>query len=119
MDVLRERIARADPRSPRHWTWAARQHLLRGQVPEAQRALDRALALDPNDARAYALRAAIAGAIDRDTVAAGYLAGHAEAARCPLAPMTANLQSPKNSNPSTNTSTPNWTLASRSISSSL
>ena len=32
------------------------------------------------------LRAAIAGAIDRDTVAAGYLAGHAEAARFPLSP---------------------------------
>ncbi len=55
-----ERAARADPRSPRYWTWAARQHLLRGQVPEARRALDRALALDPNDARAYALRAAVA-----------------------------------------------------------
>ena len=56
----RERAGRADPRSPRYWTWAARQHLLRGQVPEARRALDRALALDPNDARAYALRAAVA-----------------------------------------------------------
>ncbi len=55
----RERTERADPRSPRHWTWAARQHLLRGQVPEARRALDRALAIDPNDARAYSLRAAV------------------------------------------------------------
>ncbi len=55
----RERSARADPRSPRHWTEAARGHLLRGQVPEARRALDRALALSPNDARAYSLRAVI------------------------------------------------------------
>ncbi len=55
----RERAARADPRSPRHWTEAARGHLLRGQVPDAHRALDRALMLDPNDARAYSLRAVI------------------------------------------------------------
>ena len=32
------------------------------------------------------LRAAIAGAIDRETIATGYLAGHAEAARFPLSP---------------------------------
>ncbi len=56
----RERAERTDPPSSRYWTWTARNHLLRGQVPEAQRALDRALALDPNDARAYALRAAVA-----------------------------------------------------------
>ncbi len=54
-----DRIGRADPRSPRHWTEAARDHLLRGQVPDARRALDRALMLDPNDARAYGLRAVI------------------------------------------------------------
>lgn len=58
--VEREQAERADPRSPRYWTWAARQHLLRGQVPEARRALDRALALASNDARAHALRAAVA-----------------------------------------------------------
>ena len=58
--VEREQAERADPRSPRHWTWAARQHLLRGQAPDARRALDRALALAQNDARAYSLRAAVA-----------------------------------------------------------
>ncbi len=36
-----------------------------------------------------ALRAAIAGAFDRDTVVTGYLAGHAEAARFPLSPHSA------------------------------
>ena len=35
------------------------------------------------------LRAALAAAIDRDTVAAGYLAGHAERARFPLSPRAA------------------------------
>lgn len=35
------------------------------------------------------LRAALAAAIDRDTVAAGYLAGHAESARFPLSPRAA------------------------------
>ena len=49
-----------DPQSPRYWTQAAQAELLRGQVPEAQRALDRALALDPNDAAAYSLRSNIA-----------------------------------------------------------
>ena len=58
--VEREQAERADPRSPRYWNWAARQHLLRGQVPKARRALDRALALAPNDARTYTLRAAVA-----------------------------------------------------------
>lgn len=36
-----------------------------------------------------ALRSAISGAIDRETVAAGYLAGHADAARFPLSPRSA------------------------------
>ncbi len=49
-----------DPRSPRYWTQAAQAHLLRGQVPEARRALDRALTLDPNDSVAYSLRSNIA-----------------------------------------------------------
>ena len=51
---------RADSRSPRHWTRIAQNHLLRGEVPEARRALDRALALSPDDARAHSLRAVIA-----------------------------------------------------------
>jgi tetratricopeptide (TPR) repeat protein len=55
----RSRTGRADPKSPRYWTQAARDHLLRGQVPAARQALDRALALDRNDARAYSLRAAV------------------------------------------------------------
>ncbi len=54
-----EPASRADPRTPRYWTWAAQDHLLRGQVPEARQALDRTLALDPNNARAYSLRAVI------------------------------------------------------------
>ncbi len=48
-----------DPRSPRYWTQAAQTHLLRGQVPEARQAIDRALALDPKDALAYSLRSNI------------------------------------------------------------
>ena len=61
-DVVGDRAepaSRADPRTPRYWTWAAQNHLLRGQVPEARQTLDRALALDPNNARAYSLRAVI------------------------------------------------------------
>lgn len=45
-----------NPQSPRYWIQTAQAALLRGQVPEARRALDRALALDPNDAAAYSLR---------------------------------------------------------------
>ena len=48
-----------DPQSPRYWTQAAQTHLLRGQAPEARQALDRALALDPNDAGALGLRSTI------------------------------------------------------------
>ncbi|QQS53074.1 MAG: TonB-dependent receptor [Candidatus Competibacteraceae bacterium] len=48
-----------DPRSPRYWTQAAQIHLLRGQVPEARQAIDRALTLDPKDALAYSLRSNI------------------------------------------------------------
>ncbi|MDS4031072.1 MAG: FecR domain-containing protein, partial [Candidatus Contendobacter sp.] len=48
-----------NPQSPRYWTQVAQVELLRGQVPEARRALDRALALDPNDAAAYSLRSNI------------------------------------------------------------
>ncbi|MDG4550527.1 MAG: TonB-dependent receptor [Candidatus Contendobacter sp.] len=48
-----------DPQSPRYWTQAAQAELLRGRPSEARRALDRALALDPNDAAAYSLRSNI------------------------------------------------------------
>jgi tetratricopeptide (TPR) repeat protein len=48
-----------DLQSPRYWTQTAQTHLLRGQVPEARQALDRALALDPKDAVAYSLRSNI------------------------------------------------------------
>jgi len=51
---------RTDPSNPRYWTQTARDQLLRGRVPAAQQALDRALALDPNDATAYSLRAVVA-----------------------------------------------------------
>ena len=50
----------SDPKSPRYWIKAARIYLLRGEVPEAQQALNRALALDPRDAVAYGLRSNIA-----------------------------------------------------------
>lgn len=49
-----------DPKSPRYWTQAAETALLRGDVPHARQALDRALALDPHDAVAYSLRSNIA-----------------------------------------------------------
>ena len=49
-----------DPKSPRYWTQAAETALLRGDVPQAHQALDRALALDPHDAAAYSLRSNIA-----------------------------------------------------------
>ena len=45
-----------DPKSPRYWTQAAQTALLRGEVPQARQALDRALALDPHDPVAYSLR---------------------------------------------------------------
>ena len=48
-----------DPKSPRYWTQAAQTALLRGEVPQARQALDRALALDPNDAGALGLRSTI------------------------------------------------------------
>ncbi|MDS4021562.1 MAG: tetratricopeptide repeat protein [Candidatus Competibacter sp.] len=49
-----------DPQSPRYWTQAAETALLRGDVPHARQALDRALVLDPHDAAAYSLRSNIA-----------------------------------------------------------
>lgn len=45
-----------DPQSSRYWTQAAQTALLRGEVPQARQALDRALALEPHDAAAYSLR---------------------------------------------------------------
>lgn len=48
-----------DPHSTRYWTQSAQTYLLRGEVPEARQALDRALALDPKDAVAYSLRSNI------------------------------------------------------------
>lgn len=50
---------RPDPNSTRYWTQTAQNHLLRGQAAEARQALDRALAIDPQDALAYSLRSNI------------------------------------------------------------
>ncbi len=47
------------PRSPAPWTQAALNDLIRGRVTDARQALDRALALDPNDTLAYGLRSNI------------------------------------------------------------
>ena len=47
-------------RSPRYWTQTAQRQLLQGQVTAARQTIDRALALDPNDAVAYSLRSTIA-----------------------------------------------------------
>ena len=58
-DTVGDGDRRVDPQSPRYWTQAARNHLLRGEVVAARQALDRALALDPKDARAYSLRSTI------------------------------------------------------------
>jgi tetratricopeptide (TPR) repeat protein len=50
----------AKPQTARAWTQRAQQELLQGQVEAARQAIDRALALDPNNADAYSLRSAIA-----------------------------------------------------------
>jgi len=42
-----------------HWVEAAQLHLLRGEVAAAQQAIDRALALDANDALAYSVRSTV------------------------------------------------------------
>ena len=42
-----------------HWLQAAQQHLLRGEVAAARQAIDRALALNRNDALAYSLRSTV------------------------------------------------------------
>ncbi len=47
------------PRSPLPWTQAARNRLIQGQVVAARQAIDRALALAPNNALAYSLRSTI------------------------------------------------------------
>ncbi len=49
----------ADPHSSRYWTQAAQRYLLAGQVDAARQAIDRALALNPQDAVAYSLRSNI------------------------------------------------------------
>ena len=48
-----------EPSSSRTWTQTARQHLLAGQVDAARQALERALALDPQNADAYSLRSTL------------------------------------------------------------
>ncbi len=53
--VAKERF----PSSPMLWTQAALNGLIQGRVPEALRALDKALALDPQYALAYGLRSNI------------------------------------------------------------
>lgn len=45
--------------SSERWLAAAHDHLLRGEVPQAQQALNRVLTFDSHDARAYSLRAII------------------------------------------------------------
>jgi Tfp pilus assembly protein PilF len=55
-----DRPRRDDPQSSHYWTQAAQQHLLQGQIPAARQALERALALDAQDAVAYSLRSHIA-----------------------------------------------------------
>lgn len=50
----------SDPQSSRYWIQAAQAALLRGEVPQAQQDLDRALVLNPRDAVAYSLRSDIA-----------------------------------------------------------
>ncbi|HRD50387.1 MAG: tetratricopeptide repeat protein [Candidatus Competibacter sp.] len=65
----RDPTRRVDPQSPRYWTRTAQRHLQQGQVVEAQQALDRALALDPNDALAYGLRSNIALVQNRTALA--------------------------------------------------
>ncbi len=60
-DPVGGRTERArDPQSPRYWIQAAQTALLRGEVPQARQALDRALALDPKNVDAYSLRSTIA-----------------------------------------------------------
>jgi len=58
-----------DPQSPGYWTQAAQNHLLQGQVEAARQALDRALALDSQDATAYSLRSTIELVQNRKTEA--------------------------------------------------
>ncbi len=58
-----------DPQSPGYWTQAAQNHLLQGQVEAARQALDRALALDSQDAAAYSLRSTIELVQNRKTEA--------------------------------------------------
>ncbi len=55
----RDRKRLDDPQSSRYWVQVARRHLVQGQVVAARQALDRALALDPDDALAYGLRSNI------------------------------------------------------------
>ena len=48
-----------DPSFSAYWVRIAQEHLLRGQVPEARQAIDRALSLDSRNVLAYSLRSTI------------------------------------------------------------